>query len=89
MTVPHRSSAVQKGKPSAPIFCHCIFVDHGVLRARLYVTGLGLWDYRRNGQPLTNAVLTPPNIRKDKPVRNERIGDVRYFKRYTGVKKLD
>ena len=56
------------GEPSAPVFRRCFSIDRDILRARLYVTGLGLIDGRLNGMPLSDAFLTPPNTRYDKQV---------------------
>ena len=55
-------------EPAAPVFRRCFVINREVLRARLYVTGLGLIDCRLNGIPLSDAYLTPPNTRYDKQV---------------------
>ena len=55
-------------EPAAPVFCRRFATDREVLRARLYVTGLGLIDCKLNGMPLSDAYLTPPNTRYEKQV---------------------
>ena len=57
-----------ENEPSAPIFSKTFSVDNGIVRARLYITGLGLMHCLLNGKELTDAYLTPPNTRYEKQV---------------------
>ncbi len=51
---------------SAPVFIRTFCADCAVVRAYLYVTGLGLIDCRMNGVRITDAMLQPPNTPYDR-----------------------
>ncbi|TMR95036.1 alpha-L-rhamnosidase [Nonomuraea basaltis] len=44
-----------------PLFALDFTTDAPVERARLYITGVGIWTAAINGRPVTDAVLEPPN----------------------------
>lgn len=45
--------------PPTPMLRRSFNVDQPIARARLYITALGLYEATVNGQPITNATLTP------------------------------
>ncbi|WP_161557847.1 family 78 glycoside hydrolase catalytic domain [Micromonospora sicca] len=47
--------------PAMPLFAKQFTLDAPVRSARLYATGLGIYDARLNGRTVSQAVLQPPN----------------------------
>lgn len=47
--------------PAMPLFAKQFTLDAPVRSARLYATGLGIYDARINGRAVSQAVLQPPN----------------------------
>ena len=59
--------------PSSPIFEKSFFVSDDVIRARLYISGLGLISCKINGKNCDNGFLTPAYTAYDKQVYFETI----------------
>lgn len=70
----------EEDEPSAPIFCKCFTVTKEVSRARVYISGLGLFRCQANGQDCTNRLLTPPYTAYDKQVYFETLDITPYLK---------
>lgn len=47
--------------PALPLFAKQFTIDKPIRSARLYATGLGIYDARVNGDPISKAVLQPGN----------------------------
>ena len=57
----------RRTNPAAlPVFATSFTPDAPVRKARLYVTGTGIYAARLNGKPVSDAVLEPPNTDFDK-----------------------
>ncbi|SEG88683.1 alpha-L-rhamnosidase [Nonomuraea solani] len=61
ITHPCWSEAGAGPEPALPLFARDFSVAAPVARARLYITGVGVWTATINGLPVTDAVLEPPN----------------------------
>lgn len=57
-----------ENEPSSPIFSKLFNVEKQVLRARVYVTGLGLFHCQVNGEDCTDSLLNPPSTPYDSQV---------------------
>lgn len=75
-----------KNEPSAPVFCRKFAINRDILRARLYITGLGLMFCQMNGKPVSDAFLTPPATRYDKQMYFETLDITDYL--YVGDNTL-
>lgn len=54
--------STQHSAPAAlPVFARQFAIGEPVRSARLYITGVGIYDATINGRPVSNAVLEPPN----------------------------
>lgn len=67
-------------EPSAPIFCKCFAVAKEILRARVYITGLGLFKCQANGYDCTDSLLTPPCTPYDEQTYFETLDITPYLK---------